>query len=246
MFTDFCFVDIFSSRKRKLESFLVFSLISAVVLFGRDFFLASIISDPEALVEVLGSYGYAGIILTQFAQVLIAPLPPITPVVSGMLYGVFIGTSLSFIGAAFGSLAALLIAKRFGRPAVRKFLSDEAMERFDDFIEGHGYLPFVVLFVFPGFPDDSLCFIAGLTPLDWKKLFLIASFGRIPGIALLATTGSSAAQANVTVFLISASAVLIISLLSVKYKQEIEHFLLHLKEKVLYFFRRSKKFWKFS
>ncbi len=220
----------------------MFSLIGFVALLGRDFISISVLSDPEALAGLIGPYGYAGIIFTQFAQVLIAPLPPVTPVVSGMLYGVVVGTSLSFVGAAIGSLAALLIGKRFGRPTVRRFLSNEALEKFDRYTSGHGYLPFVVLFVFPGFPDDALCFIAGLTDLDWKKLFLIASFGRIPGIALLAMTGSSAAQANTTVFLISASAVLTISLLSIKYERKMEKLVLDIEEEGLSIFRELRSF----
>lgn len=167
-------------------------------------------------------------------------MPPVTPVVSGMLYGTVLGTTLSFLGAALGSMVALLIGKRFGRSAVRKFLSEEALEKFDRYTSGHGYLPFVVLFVFPGFPDDALCFIAGLTNLDWKKLFLIASFGRIPGITLLAMTGSSAVKANNMVFLISASAVLMISVLSVKYERKMEQFVLNIEEEGLIIFQQVK------
>lgn len=233
-------MQVFSSRRRKLESVLLFSLIGAVALLGRDIVSFSVLSDPKVLASLIGPYGYAGIIFTQFAQVLIAPLPPVTPVVSGMLYGVTLGTSLSFVGAALGSMVALLIGKRFGRPAVRRFLSNKALDKFDRYTSGHGYLPFVVLFVFPGFPDDALCFIAGLTDLDWKKLFLIASFGRIPGIALLAMTGSSAAQANTSVFLISASAVLVISVLSVKYERQMEQLVLHIEEEGLAVFHGIK------
>jgi uncharacterized membrane protein YdjX (TVP38/TMEM64 family) len=235
-------MQIFSSTKRKLESILMFSLIVAAALIGRDYISLSVFSNPEALAGLIGPYGYAGIIFTQFAQVLIAPLPPVTPVVSGMLYGVVMGTSLSFVGAALGSLVALLIGKRYGRPAVRRFLSEEALDKFDRYTSGHGYLPFVVLFVFPGFPDDALCFIAGLTDLDWKKLFLIASFGRIPGIALLAMTGSSAAQANTSVFLISASAVLTISVLSIRYERQMEQLVREIEEEGLMIFKGVKSF----
>lgn len=235
-------MQVFSSTRRKLESVFLFSLVGAVALLGRDFVSFSVLSDPEALASLIGPYGYLGIVFTQFAQVLIAPLPPVTPVVSGMLYGVVVGTSLSFVGAALGSLAALLIGKRFGRPTVRRFLSEEALDKFDRYTSGHGYLPFVVLFVFPGFPDDALCFIAGLTDLDWKKLFLIASFGRIPGIALLAMTGSSAAQANTSVFLISASTVLTISVLSIKYERRMEKIVLDIEEEGLSIFRGVKNF----
>lgn len=234
-------MQVFSSRWRKFESVLLASSIVFIALFGREVFSLSVLTSPSALAEFIGPYGYVGIVFTQFAQVLIAPLPPVTPVVSGMLYGVSVGTALSFLGAAAGSLSAILIGRRYGRPAVHRFLSDEALEKFDSYTSGHGYLPFVVLFVFPGFPDDALCFIAGLTDLEWKKLFLIASFGRIPGIALLAMTGSSAAKANTSTFLLSASAVLLISVLSVKYESEMEKLILDIEEEGVNMFQSFKR-----
>ncbi|MFB6204455.1 MAG: TVP38/TMEM64 family protein [Candidatus Nanohaloarchaea archaeon] len=215
-------MQVFSSRRRKVEAAILISTVFAAGGLGYNFFSSSIALEPGKLAAAIGPYGPPGVILLQFAQVLIAPLPPITPVISGMLYGVGAGTIYSMVGAAAGSLAAILIARRYGRTAVKKFLSEEAMERFDSYTSGHGYLPFIVLFVFPGFPDDALCFIAGLTRLDWKKLFLIGWLGRLPGIALLAMTGSSAAQANTFMFVLSGGAVAIISYVSVRYERELE------------------------
>ncbi|MFB6245647.1 MAG: TVP38/TMEM64 family protein [Candidatus Nanohaloarchaea archaeon] len=218
-------MQIFSSRRMRYEALAVLSLITAFSFYGYRRFSEALPADPQALASILGPYGPAGIVLTQFAQVLVAPIPPVTPVVSGMMYGVPLGTFYSFVGAALGSLTAILIARRYGRTAVERFLSDEAMEKFDEYTSGHGFLPFVVLFVFPGFPDDALCFIAGLTDLDWKKVFIIASVGRIPGIALLAMTGSSAAEANKLNFVLSGGAVALISLVSLRYEEMLEEYL---------------------
>lgn len=171
----------------------------------------------------LGIYGPAAVISLQFAQVLIAPLPPFTPVASGLLYGVELGILYSMIGGAAGSLTAILLSRKFGRPLVESFLSDEVIEKFDKFTSGHGFLPFVILFVFPGFPDDALCFIAGLTKLDWKKLFVIASLGRLPGIAMLVVTGSSLAEANLQNLMLASSGILAISYISVRYEKQLEN-----------------------
>jgi uncharacterized membrane protein YdjX (TVP38/TMEM64 family) len=127
------------------------------------------------------------------------------------------------IGASIGSLTAILLSRKFGRPVVESFLSDEVIEKFDKFTSGHGFLPFIVLFVFPGFPDDALCFIAGLTKLDWKKLFIIASLGRLPGIAMLVVTGSSIAEANLQNLVLASSGIITISYISVKYEKQLEN-----------------------
>ncbi|EHK01873.1 hypothetical protein HRED_06602 [Candidatus Haloredivivus sp. G17] len=79
--------------------------------------------------------------------------------------------------------------------------------------------------MFPGFPDDALCFIAGLTNLNWKKLAFIASIGRLPGILMLTTTGYSIAEANTILFIIVGLSTAAISVFSVNYRKEIEAFL---------------------
>lgn len=225
-------MQVFSSTKRKIEATVMLTVVSVIGFLGYLEVSAAIPTDPEKLAALIGPYGPAGIIGTQFAQVLIAPIPPVTPVISGMLYGTYLGTFYSTVGAALGSLAALLIARKYGRTAAERFLTDEAMDKFDEYTSGHGYLPFIILFVFPGFPDDALCFIAGLTNLDLKKLFLISSLGRIPGIALLALTGTSAAQANTGVFVLSAFLVLSISYGSVRYEQKLEETVVNIEHEI--------------
>lgn len=178
--------------------------------------------DIRKIASLIGPYGPVAVIGLQFTQVLVAPLPPITPLVSGLLYGTKAGISYSMVGAALGSLTAILLSRQFGRPLVESFLAEDVIEKFDKFTSGHGILPFVVLFVFPGFPDDALCFIAGLTTLDWKKLFLIASMGRLPGIAMLVVAGNSIAEANVQNLILASSGIVFVSYLSIKYEQQLE------------------------
>ena len=214
---------IFKEREEELilSAILITSLMSLVV-FRTDLDFLSVLFRPEELAQILGPYGPAGVIIGQFTQVMIAPIPPVTPVASGLLYGPWYGMVLSVIGAALGSILAIFLSRRYGRPLVERFVRDSAIERFDSFTEKTGYTPFLVLFIFPGFPDDALCFIVGLTKLNWKNLAIIASLGRIPGILMLTTTGHSIAEANLALFLLASSSVAIVSILSVKYREELE------------------------
>lgn len=164
---------------------------------------------PSHLAALLGPYGPSAVVAAHIAQVLAAPVPPVTAVVSGLLYGPLEGALYSLIGASIGSIVAILIARRYGRPAVERLLSAETLSRFDAYAERTGYLPFIVLFVLPGFPDDALCFIAGLTTLDWRELAFIASLGRIPGILMLTTTGYSVGAADIPLFLLVGGATVV-------------------------------------
>lgn len=199
-------------------------LLAVIYLLSTLNFSDLSVFRPENVAAILGPYGPLGIIAGQIAQVLIAPIPPVTAIASGLLYGPFKGALISLIGASIGSFIAVYLSNRFGRPLVEKFVSDQKMEKFDEFTHKSGYTPFIILFVLPGFPDDILCFIGGLTNLDWKTMAFIASIGRLPGILMLTTTGYSIGQANLALFIISALSVAIVSTLSVKYRKRIENF----------------------
>lgn len=209
---------------RETESVAITALFAVSITFVhfKENSWISLLLNPEKLAEVIGPYGPAGVITGQLVQVIIAPIPPVTPVASGILYGPWYGMILSVIGAAAGSVLAVFLSRRYGRPVVEKFVSDSVMERFDSLTEKTGFTPFVILFVLPGFPDDALCFIAGLTKLNWRLLALIASLGRIPGILMLTTTGHSLAEADVILFSFASTLIISISLLSIRYREEIE------------------------
>lgn len=208
-------------KKIKITSFLLALLIFYVFLWPR-FNIISEILRPEYVVDVLGPYGPLGIISGQILQVIFAPIPPVTAIASGTLYGPFMGAFISIIGASIGTVLAVYVSNKYGRPLVEKVVSEENMKRFDDLTQKSGYLPFIVLFVLPGFPDDALCFIAGLTKLDWKKLAFIGSIGRLPGILMLTTTGYSLAESSKIIFIISGLSIIVISIFSVKYRKGIE------------------------
>jgi uncharacterized membrane protein YdjX (TVP38/TMEM64 family) len=54
-----------------------------------------------------------------------------------------------------------------------------------------------LLFAVPGLPHDALCYIAGLTDLNLRKLLLVISLARIPVTVGLVLTGSSIASSRI-------------------------------------------------
>lgn len=194
--------------------------VAAAVLFGDR--LDPALLDPDHLATVLGPYGPVGIIAGQIVQVLVMPVPPVTAVVSGILYGPWFGTLYSFIGVSIGSLLGLGLSRRYGRPVVEALVTDELMDRFDGFTEKTGYLPIILVFTLPGFPDDVLVLLVGLTTLDWKRLAVITTVTRIPGLLLLTTTGHSIGQARPALFVAAAGLTLLVCYWSVRYTDSIE------------------------
>lgn len=53
-----------------------------------------------------------------------------------------------------------------------------------------------LIFLFPGFPDDIFCYLAGLTKMNFKSFMLIALLGRTPGFLMTTLMGAGIMQDN--------------------------------------------------
>lgn len=139
-----------------------------------------------------GAYSAIVFVLVQAFQVLFAPIPgEITGFIGGYLYGSFIGTLLSTVGLTLGSVGAFEITRLFGTRLVRKVVKRKAMERFDNFVTHRGVRIAFVLFIVPGFPKDTLCYLLGLTHLRRIDFILMNILGRLPGTLVLALEGDA-------------------------------------------------------
>jgi uncharacterized membrane protein YdjX (TVP38/TMEM64 family) len=131
-------------------------------------------------------------VLVQCMQVVIAPIPgEVTGFVGGLLFGVWKGTLLSTLGLTIGSLVAFVIGRLLGASFVHKIVKQEYIERFDYFITHKGLYITWMLFILPGFPKDSLCYLLGLTKMRYIDLLLINVLGRLPGTLMLVLQGSA-------------------------------------------------------
>ena len=76
------------------------------------------------------------------------------------------------------------LGRLLGEKLVRRVVPASVRQRFDYLVEEGGLWNFFMLFLLPFFPDDAICFIAGLT--RWRLLHLLAVclVGRLPGVAV--------------------------------------------------------------
>lgn len=137
-----------------------------------------------------GAYSWIVFVVIQALQVAFAPFPgEVTGFVGGCLYGIALGTVLSTVGLVFGAFLAFELTRLFGPPLVKRVVKQEAMERFDHFVTNRGLTIAFVMFLIPGFPKDSLCYLLGLTHLRRLDFLLMNLFGRLPGTLILTMEG---------------------------------------------------------
>lgn len=169
---------------------------SAFAPAGEEFDdFEGIYSSPDKLSEFLqhlGPYSPAVFVLLQVLQVIAAPFPgELTGVAGGFVYGETFGFVLSTVGLSLGSWVAFELASILGRPFVERFVRTEVLQKFNFLTTRTGTLICFVLFLFPGFPKDYLCYVLGLSRMRLSTFLLVSVVGRLPGTYLLTMQGAT-------------------------------------------------------
>ncbi len=169
-----------------------------IIKFYRFFF------EPKRLKAFIISFGpFAAVIfvLVQAAQVVFAPVPgEITGFVGGLLFGNTQGVILSTIGLTLGSLIAFSITRIFGMKLVEKVVKKEYIDKLNNFITHKGLNVTFILFLLPGFPKDSLCYLLGLSRMRLVDFLFMNIFGRLPGTLMLTLQGTAVSQGKYQAF----------------------------------------------
>ena len=174
-------------------------LVVLILLLGYLFVhyrVYDIFSNREQIIQFIKSfdpYDQFAFMAVQVLQVVIAPIPgEVTGFIGGYLYGPVMGTLYSTIGLTLGSWLAFGLAHFFGLPLVEKFVKPELVQRFDRFMRKKGALYAFILFLIPGFPRGSLCYVIGLSHIPAGTFLLIVIAGRFFWTLMLSMTGDFA------------------------------------------------------
>lgn len=174
---------------------LVALLAAGVLVSGR---LGWVLENPVAVRSVVRGYGPLApvvFVLLQAAQVVVAPVPGhVLAFAAGYLFGPVLGFVYSVVGAALGTYVATGLARRFGRPWVERVVATEVLERFDEILDRYGLLGVFLVFLLPGFPDDVVCLVAGVSPLNVRRVVAVSVVGRAPGYLVLVLSGAGVAE----------------------------------------------------
>lgn len=164
-------------------------------------------------VEVLGPLAPLGYVLLQTIQVIVAPVPgQVVGGVGGYLFGPLAGATYSMIGVLAGSAVVFVATRQFGRPYVERVVDTAALDRWDRFVADRGLVGLFVVLLLPGFPDDLLCFVAGLSRLRLRTFLLLVAVGRTPSFLAVAYAGTALAEGATAVFAVSVVAIAVASI----------------------------------
>lgn len=217
---------------RKSQAITIISLLVVVaatvllIIFWQP--LIDLFSSQERVKEAIDKAGFWGPFLfmaLQFLQVVFAPIPgQVVGFAGGYAFGGLLGGLYSMIGTALGFTLVFLLARKLGRPFVQRFVSKKLLDRFDYLTEDRGVFIFFLIFLLPAFPDDIICYLAGLSKIPLKTLVIISLIGRAPSVFLVTYSGAGAANNNIRFTIISMAIAVACFLIAVWKRRQLESF----------------------
>lgn len=176
---------------RRLPAMASIVLVASAMWIYRAPLLTSLhwFSDLNAVTASIKGYGLWGpvILFVLFIlQTFVAFIPgQALMVASGYVYGFTGGIMITWISLVLGGQIAFWLARRYGRPFAEKWISASLLDRWDKSAAGQGVVFYVVTLVMPFFPNDAMCYVAGLGNMPGRRFLLANILGR--GIASLMT-----------------------------------------------------------
>lgn len=176
----------------------------------------------RAYILSLGHLAPFAFISLQALQIVISPIPgEATGFIGGFLFGKWAGFFYSTVGLTLGSAIAFFISRQFRRLVRLWFLRSRLYGRFEHLIEHQGLFIFYILFLFPGFPKDFLCYLLGLSRMPWLAFLVIVILGRMPGTLVLTLQGANTYDKNIEGFISILFLTLLVLIPSLYYRERI-------------------------
>lgn len=176
--------------KLTVITLFLFTLAALVLYLFKISGLWDKIDGVDDLREYVASYGAFTVpvfILLQFLQVIVLPIPGFIAIGAGVaLFGPFYGAIYSIIGILSASIVAFFIGRIFGYKVASWLVGKESLQKGLKLVKGKDKIVLTFMFLFPFFPDDILCFVAGLSSMSTTYYLIMITITRTLNVVVSA------------------------------------------------------------
>ncbi len=193
-------------------------------LYASGFFQAARSLDGlRAYIVHFAPYSHLAFFLVQLLSVILAPIPSnVTAAAGGVLFGTWPAFLITYGAVAAGSLLVFWLARALGRDFAGRLVSRRLSDKYQDVLRAKAPIFLVLAFLFPFFPDDMLCILAGLTDLSFCRFAVIVLLTRPWGLLFASALGGSTLDLPPWVMVPIGLAGLALFLLGMKYGDRLE------------------------
>ena len=181
--------------------------------------LFTLLGDSQLVTTLLrksGPWGWLILILLLILQAFLAFIPGQgLMLASGYIYGFWQGLLLTWFGLTLGGQISFWLARRYGRPFASRFVSKKILTRWNSIAARQGVGFYIISLFLPIFPNDAMCFVAGLGEISFRRFLMANMIGRFIATAAMTFVGAYGTQIPTMVWAIVLG-VLVLSLLAWK------------------------------
>lgn len=213
----------------------------AAVSVGLFFVLRACgVTNIDKLREIIASCGAWGwiafIALFTACSTLLCFMPGTSATFIGVaivMFGAWKGFAISTISVFLSSSLMFFIGHHFGEKAAIKLVGKESLEKAQNLIDVKSKMLLPLMFLFPVFPDDALCMVAGMTKMRFWYFAVVVAIFRTIGIASICFLGSGLinwAELSLVDWFMLITCCLVWIFAIFKYQHKIEKFITRKKE----------------
>ena len=168
---------------KRIMTFITIIITIILVAFIIYAVKMNLLTSPEHLVLKIKEYGLIApiiFLLIQVIQVIFPVVPGGASCLVGVLaFGPIEGFIYNYVGLTLGSIVAYLLSQNFGLPLIKKLFNNETIEKYLKYIKTKKFEKIFFLgILFPGAPDDLLCYIAGISNMSLRKFIIMILLGK--------------------------------------------------------------------
>jgi uncharacterized membrane protein YdjX (TVP38/TMEM64 family) len=197
---------------------IFFIAISLFALYEFQEPLASLMhwfNDLQAVnttVQQSGLWGPTILFLLFILQVFLAFIPgQALMVASGYIYGFTGGMLITWFSLVTGGQVAFWLARWYGRRFAEKWVSSSALDRWDRNTAGQSISFFAITLVLPLFPNDAMCYVAGLGKISSRRFLIANILGRGVASFIMVMIGAYGSMISTQVWLVAAVLVALVT-----------------------------------
>lgn len=163
-------------------------LIVAMAVYA---YKTGLFTDHEKLklfIKKLGFWGPIFFILLQIIQCVIPIIPGgVTLIIGVVLFGPVVGFIYNYVGVVIGEVIDFFLARIYGIKVVHALTSPQTFNKYAAWLDKNQTKFdrfFAITMFLPGFPDDVICMLAGLSKMRFRWFLPTLLWTKVPAIIL--------------------------------------------------------------
>ena len=185
------------------------------------------LQELQAVIAQAGPFAGIVYFVIQLLSVVFAPVPSnVTMLAGALVMGFWPAMLLGMAAIWLGSMLVFLAARKLGRKAVQRYVNRGVLEKYMPLIQEKQEMFLFLTLLFPFFPDDVLCILAGLTTIPTRRFAVLMLAARPWGLVFAALLGSGAMKLPLWAWAVLGAVLIAVFVLAMKYSRQIEDALL--------------------